>query len=241
MPKALSRNEALHLTRLMNEIPQPSVEHIAKVKIAAIECRTTKQFCEFLDVDSVIFKHWVNTNIEFRKAYRSWRDHATEQVEQALAKKAIGFTKRTRKQILTRAGQVVELVQEEYFPPDSAAAGMWLKNRNGKEWKDTQQIDVNVQTNIRAWLINAMEDAPVDETEIIDVTPMLIEQGASEDLGAVELVETEDQEAARLASVGRDEASQAARDNGYDPSPSPAPDWKPSLAPDIASLNAKWS
>lgn len=220
MVKSLARDEARHLAKLINEIPGPTLTDIAKCKLAAMECRSIKDFYTFLEVDKITFKHWVNTNIEFRKAFRSWRDFATEEVEFAVAKKAIGFTKRTRKQILTRAGQIETLVQEEYFPPDSSAQGMWLKNRNGKEWKDTQQIDVNVQTNIRAWLINAMEDGPVDETEIIDVTPQLIEQKPEEDLGFVTAIETEDQEAARLA---KDEP--------------PAP----TLASDIASLNAKWS
>lgn len=227
MPKTLSRNESLQLARLMNEIPKPSVEHIAKVKIAAIECRNTKDFCTFLGVDKVVFKHWVNTNIEFRKAYRSWRDHATEEVEMALAKKAIGFTKRTRKQILTRAGQIETLVSEEYFPPDSAAAGMWLKNRNGKEWKDTQQIDINVQTNIRAWLVNAMEDAPEDDSEIIDVIPILIEQENSIEPEIENSGDTRENSNVIIES----EEQIAARDNGYDPSP---------VAPDIASLNARW-
>ena len=206
-------SKAREIVNIINEIPKPTSEHIAKVKIAAMECRSIKEFCQFLEVDKITFKHWINTNIEFRKAYRSWREFATEQVEFAVAKKAIGFTKRTRKQILTRQGQVVELIQEEYFPPDSTAQGLWLKNRNSKEWKDSSQVDVNVQGNIRAWLISAMEDGPKDDTEIIDVTPQLIEQKDQEE-GAVEFIETPEQEAAREASAA---------------------------VPDIAALNAKWS
>ena len=224
MPKALNRNEARHLASLVNKIPPPTTIQIAKCKLAAMECRSIKQFYEFMEVDKVTFKHWVNTSIEFRKAFRSWREFATEEVEFAVAKKAVGFIKKTRKQILTRQGQVVELIQEEYFPPDSTAQSLWLKNRNGKEWKDTSQIDVNVQTNIRAWLINAMEETPSkDESEIIDVTPTLIEQKEVEE-GATEFLETPEQEASRMASESSEQETKEANEN----------------PPDIASLNARW-
>lgn len=232
MPKTLNRNEAKHLAALINQIPAPTPSDIAKVKLAAMECRSIKHFCEFLEIDKITFKHWVNTNIEFRKAYRSWRDFATEEVEFAVAKKAVGFIKRTRKQILTRQGSIETLVQEEYFPPDSAAQAMWLKNRNGKEWKDTQQIDVNVQTNIRAWLIGAMEDAPQDDSEVINVTPTLIENEPA--LNTILIEQENSIEPAIEISGDTSESEQqiAARDNGYNPSPA--------ATPDIASLNARW-
>lgn len=156
---------------LIKDVPPPTTADIELCKIAASQCRTPDEFCNFMEVDLYIFNHWVETNVYFRGAFKSWKNYADRTIEAALAKRAIGFTKKIKKDILTRAGTIETLVTEEYFPPDTAAANFWLKNRQPEEWKDTKQIDLNVQADIRAWLVNAMSDTDRDETEILDLLP----------------------------------------------------------------------
>ena len=87
-----------------------------------------------------------------------------------MAKRAIGFKKTTYKDVITKAGNVETLRTETYYPPDPTAAQFWLKNRAPADWKDAQQIDVNVNTNIRAWLVDASRAAIAgDCSETIDM------------------------------------------------------------------------
>lgn len=177
-----SRLHAKEILDLIESIPMPTKLDIDNCKIAAINCKTVKEFCEFLDLKPVVFKQWCKQSIEYFKAYTSWREFATQDIEVALAKKAIGFTKKTERDVVTKTGQVVTLENETYYPPDTAAAQFWLKNMKPEDWKDKSEVDVNVNANIRAWLIAAGETVEEPELETIEGSATfvgMIEEGSA--------------------------------------------------------------
>ena len=152
----------------LKNFPSPTPLDIQKAEVAALTCKTNKEFCEFLDIDELTFNIWNNKSSAYYKAVSKWKDAATKEIEKALAKRAVGFTKKTKKDVITRAGTIETLVTETYYPPDTAATQFWLKNRAPEEWKDKSEVDVNVQANIRAWLVAAEADTP-----LLNVTPGL--------------------------------------------------------------------
>lgn len=159
MAKKLYNFNAKEILQIINDIPAPTKVDINNAKVAAISCRSAKEFAEFLGLEVLAFKAWCNTYPDYQKAVTSWRDHATNEVEVALAKKAIGFTKKIKKDILnSKTGTIETLEIETYYPPDPTAAQFWLKNRAPEDWKDKSEVDVNVNANIRAWLIAAGEE-----------------------------------------------------------------------------------
>lgn len=145
---------------LLEEMPPPKIGDIAKAKVAAITCKSAQEFADFLGIDILVFKHWCNSSIQYKRAVGTWRDHATNEIEVSMARRAIGFTKKVRKDVIDKQGNVHTLTTESYFPPDPAAAQFWLKNRAPEDWKDKSEVDVNVQANIRAWLIAAENPGP---------------------------------------------------------------------------------
>lgn len=163
--KRLHMKQAL---KIIESIPLPTKLDIDNCKIAAITCKTTKEFCDFLELEPIVFKQWCKQSIEYYRAYMSWRDFATNDIEVALAKKAIGFTKKTNKDVIDKLGNVHTLTNETYYPPDPTAAQFWLKNRSPEDWKDKSEVDINVQANIRAWLVSAGE---ADSDLMLNITP----------------------------------------------------------------------
>lgn len=63
-------------------------------------------------------------------------------VENALRKRALGYTIEIAEQKVTKDGDVVDLKKDVHIPSDTPAAVFWLKNRNREEWSDKQQIEV---------------------------------------------------------------------------------------------------
>src|SRR5215469_11823801 len=111
MPK-LYKKEAKEILAMANSIPGPKPLDIDRAKVAAMTCKSSKEFCEFLELDPFAFKYWCVKYPEYERAVMSWRTHATSEVEVAMAKRAIGFTKRTSRDVLDKNGQVHTLINE---------------------------------------------------------------------------------------------------------------------------------
>lgn len=174
----LKRQSAKEAVELIKATPMPTHDDINRAKAAAIYCKSITEFSDALGVDPLVIKLWCSKSPSFNTAYRSWKEHATSNIERALAKRATGFTKRTIKQVLTRQGTVEELVTEEYFAPDVSAISFWLKNRAPTEWKDKSEVDINVAANIRAWMV-AAADGATDSVETVDAEFVAIEDSRS--------------------------------------------------------------
>ena len=141
----------------LKQFPDPSKMDIKRAEIAALTCKSFADFAEVLELEEIVVKVWCKRSEAYRKAINSWEEQATFDIKKALAKRALGFSKTTAKDILTRTGNVVTLETQTYYPPDTAAAQFWLKNRDGENWKDKSEVDMNVTANIRQWLIAAGE------------------------------------------------------------------------------------
>lgn len=177
-------SDAKAVLALLSNMKPPGQADIDRAAAASVTCKSTKEFCEFLELASVTFNAWCKNYPSYRKAVWAWRDVATSEIEVAMAKRAIGFKKTTRRDVVTKTGQVETLINETYYPPDPTAAQFWLKNRAPNDWQDKKEIDVNVNANIRAWLVSA--GGQLDPSETIDVSPgsdlanNLIEQQVTE-------------------------------------------------------------
>lgn len=69
------------------------------------------------------------------------------EVENALLKKALGYTITLGKQKVTKDGDVVNITEDIHIVPDSTAIIFWLKNRQPKKWRDKVEIDNKNKTD----------------------------------------------------------------------------------------------
>jgi hypothetical protein len=227
---------------MASSIPAPKPLDIDRAKVAAITCKSTKDFCEFLELDPISFKHWCNKYPEYERAVMSWRTYATSEIEVALAKRAVGFTKQTKRDIMDKNGQIHTLINETYYPPSETAAQFWLKNRAPNDWQDKKEIDVNLNANIRAWLVQA--SGSLDPTEILDVSPdSLI---ANELANVIEPLITDNEqanlEAALIADLMNEVEAEASAPDPQSSSENVSPQ-NPADLPGggWSNLNSKWS
>jgi hypothetical protein len=120
-----------------------SPEAVQKFKDLTQEGKTMRQIGDIMDVSPNTLVTWKNKDLELRVAINKFRNEIDEQVEAGLFKRATGYT--YREEFVTRDG-VQELTK--HTPPDVQAIQFWLKNRKSKDWRDTQQHEINVVKTI---------------------------------------------------------------------------------------------
>lgn len=106
-------------------------------RIAKHSCRlgaTDQELAAILDVDVSVIKRWQVTDEQFSHACKVGGDMADARVERGLYIRAVGATKKSTREAVTKDGDIVELVSIEEVMPDTAAASRWLESRKRKDW-----------------------------------------------------------------------------------------------------------
>lgn len=81
---------------------------------------------------------WMNVHPTFSDAIKRGREEADCYIAESLYKKAKGFSVPEEK-VFQNGGEIVTHTTQKYFPPDTAAAFIWLKNRHPERWKDKKE------------------------------------------------------------------------------------------------------
>lgn len=106
------------------------------------------QTAELLGIHRTTLRNWKLTHDEIRRLYQSDGQDGDEerkkQVEEALLKRAIGYTQTEITRQVGKDGKlgVVKTVEKQVMPSTTAQI-FWLKNRCGYEW-DGGVVDVKV-------------------------------------------------------------------------------------------------
>lgn len=100
---------------------------------------TLAEIAEALGVCARTVDTWVAQFPTFKAAIETARVEADDRVERALYERAIGYTHPAVRHFHTN-GQILEAHYEEHYPPDTAAASLWLRNRRPDRWRDKQEM-----------------------------------------------------------------------------------------------------
>ena len=104
---------------------------------------TDEQIAKNIGIATSTFYEWKKKEIEFSEALKKGKEVVDFEVENALLKKALGYTITLNKQKVTKDGDVVDITEEVHVPPDTTAQIFWLKNRQVKKWRDKVEIADN--------------------------------------------------------------------------------------------------
>lgn len=114
-----------------------SVEQAERAYALAQQGLTDPEICEGLGIGTTTFYRWRHEHPTFREATRLGKEAADERVEKALYHRALGYSHQAVKIFLPAgAKEPVYAPYTEYFPPDTAAASLWLRNRQPDKWRD---------------------------------------------------------------------------------------------------------
>ena len=101
-------------------------------------------------------------NEDFKKAIDDGRDTSDAKVEKSLYQRAIGYTYKEKKVIMTLdkdGNQMPARIEttEKHVPPDTTAQIFWLKNRKRDRYKDKWDMEVNTDKEIVFNIVGSKE------------------------------------------------------------------------------------
>lgn len=100
---------------------------------------TNEKLAEFFDVAVSTVSLWMVEHEAFSDAIKKGRAEADAEIAHALYHRAKGYSHPAVKIFADPKTGVEKIVDyTEHYPPDTAAAFIWLKNRAG--WKDRQEL-----------------------------------------------------------------------------------------------------
>lgn len=134
---------------------------------------TDKQLADFFEVEESTINEWKNKHPDFKQALKSGKLIADAKVAKALFKRATGFKydevtfeKVDAKGILeqTNAGAIKskdaykKKVITKLVVPDTAAASLWLRNRQPETWRDRQEMKLDFDSMSEEQLDKIIEE-----------------------------------------------------------------------------------
>lgn len=101
---------------------------------------TDKEMADVLGIAESTFYLWMIEHEKFSEAVKAGKEIADAEVAEALYQRAKGYShKETDVKVVE--GKIVRTQITKHYPPDTAAAIIWLKNRRRQNWRDKQPDD----------------------------------------------------------------------------------------------------
>lgn len=116
---------------------------------------TDREIADFFEVNEATVHRWKHTHPEFCESLKVGKEAADDRVEQALYRRALGYSHDAVK-IINVNGVVAHEQYVEHYPPDTTAMIFWLKNRRKEVWRDKQEHGLTDKDG---------NDVPVTDTE----------------------------------------------------------------------------
>jgi hypothetical protein len=136
----------------LNEKRQETFIRLAK------EGKTLPEIAGVIGVSSRTLTNWMRLHPDLFLAVREARLIADELVEAALFRRATGYSHPETKVFIYEGCPVTEEITKHYAP-DTQAAMFWLRNRQPDRWREKNESDVNVSTQVN---VNQLSDAELD-------------------------------------------------------------------------------
>lgn len=102
---------------------------------------TDEQIAHNIGITTKTLYEWKNRFSAICNALKKGKEVVDIQVENALLKRALGYSYEEK----TYEGEVLTKVVTKQVAPDTTAQIFWLKNRKPQEWRDKQEVANNVE------------------------------------------------------------------------------------------------
>ena len=116
------------------------------------------------EVSEQTINTWKHRYPEFLESLKKGKVEADTQIAESLFTRAKGFRTKAVKIFNTEAG-TIEHEYQEYYPPDTAAAIFWLKNRRPQQFRQNPEVAVTVNNETSVDLNKPFEEWSADDLE----------------------------------------------------------------------------
>jgi hypothetical protein len=96
---------------------------------------TDKELADFFDIAEATLNNWKIEHPKFLESINKGKMRADAEVAEKLFKRATGYS-HADVDIKMFEGQIIATPLTKHYPPDTAAAIFWLKNRQKQKWRD---------------------------------------------------------------------------------------------------------
>jgi len=103
--------------------------------------KTDKEISAELGISEVTLNAWKNDHQEFLKSLKEGKEHIDDLVENALLKRALGFTYDEVKTVRSDLGAERTETTKKQIVPDVTAQIFWLCNRRSDRWKNVNRVE----------------------------------------------------------------------------------------------------
>lgn len=107
---------------------------------------TDEFLADYFEVNVSTLNEWKVRHPEFREAIKKGKDDADLKVAESLYYRACGYSHKEEK-VFNNQGEIVTHETTKHYAPDPTALIFWLKNRQPKQWRDKQELDVNAKVS----------------------------------------------------------------------------------------------
>lgn len=120
---------------------------------------TNGQIANNIGIDERTLYRWKEKESLICQSLKKGREVADYEVENALFKRALGYTIQINEQKIDKDGCVHDTTRDMHVPADTTAQIYWLKNRKPKEWRDKVEQEI---TSFNRY--NIVNDLPKGES-----------------------------------------------------------------------------
>lgn len=100
---------------------------------------TDKELADFFGVDERTINRWKENHPEFCQSITRGKEAADANVAERLYQRAMGYS-HPETHVSNYQGAITLTPLTKHYPPDTAAASLWLRNRQPHKWRDKQEV-----------------------------------------------------------------------------------------------------
>lgn len=164
-------------------------ERLILIKGWARNGLTDKQICHNIGINQSTFCKWKNQFSELSKALKKGREITDIEVENALLKRALGYTAQEKIMMVDsftkgKDGRMIPSnikstkIVEKHIPGDVTSQIFWLKNRCPDRWRDVNKMEVT-QTRLEE-KPSDIDLSKMSKDEILQITREAFKQADDE-------------------------------------------------------------
>lgn len=124
---------------------------------------TNEQIATNIGINVKTLYEWKNKESNISNALKKGKEVIDFEVENALLKRALGYTITINEQKIDKDGCVHDTKRDVHVPGDTTAQIFWLKNRKKEQWREKQDYSIeNAPTKIM--IVNSLPKDDDDGT-----------------------------------------------------------------------------
>lgn len=125
---------------------------------------TDAEMATFFDIAESTLNNWKIAHPEFMESIKKGKEMADGDVAEKLYHRATGYSHEDV-DIKMYEGQIITTPLIKHYPPDTAAAIFWLKNRQRGKWKDKQDHEHTIPQGLTVNYNKQPGNAPLEDAE----------------------------------------------------------------------------